>query len=216
MAKERMALKDLVPLPWNPRAITEEELGRLENSIKGHTGDLADWDSGQGFRLVTTITVNKQGSRIVGGHQRVVALQRLGQDWIHRDDITWVDLKPNSAEEKALNIALNSEDASGSWNYEMLSSALEDIAADNVEIDLTGLAPATFEPLMAADWQPPPVSDGDFGGTDSHFKTVAFTEEQWQVVVKAIEAVREAKGEDLSYGKSLVVVCESYQKRSKQ
>lgn len=101
-ANDRIPLADLNPAPYNPRAISDEALAGLAESIRHGTKLHAGWEARHGYRLDSTITVNKQGNRIVGGHQRVRALRdKLGQDWIHRDDITWIDCEPGGAAEKA-------------------------------------------------------------------------------------------------------------------
>jgi len=125
-----MKIDELVVSDYNPREITNEALKKLCASIKSHSKSIAENEDDSCYRLVTTITVNKQGNRIVGGHQRVKALNTLGQDFVHDDDITWVDLKPNSAEEKALNLSLNNSNAGGSWTEEV-NKVLEDIAEED-------------------------------------------------------------------------------------
>jgi len=213
----QIKLNALVPIEGNPRTIDEASLGRLATLIREHTVALADWNSSDGFRLVTTLTINRNGNRIVGGHQRIKALQMLGQDWIHKADITLVDIPPESAHEKALCIALNSEDASGQWNYEGLAGMLEEINTDGFELDLTGLAPHTFEPLLAADWQPPAV-DPDYnpdpmvapGGDIPMGESVKLTQEQREVFERAVGVVRAEGGADLSEGRCLELVCGDY------
>lgn len=106
---DRIPIDTLISAEYNPREITNDNMERLKRSIMEHSTSLSDWDTAEGLRLVSTITVNCNGNRVVGGHQRLLALQGLGQDWIHSGDITWVDLEAGSAREKALNIALNSE-----------------------------------------------------------------------------------------------------------
>lgn len=120
----KLPLCELVPIDWNPRMISAEAMSALRNSIVTGTRN-HKWD-GQGFRLDTTITVNRNGNRIIGGHQRVKALRELGQDWIHRDDITWVEIEPNSPEEKARNLVLNNQYATGDWT-ESVFDVLKDV-----------------------------------------------------------------------------------------
>ena len=95
----------------NPRAIAPASLEGLKHSIILSTAKMADWNTADGYRLATTITVNKRNMTIVGGHQRCKALLALGQDWIHSDDITWVDAEDHVD----LLLELNSEEVSGHW-----------------------------------------------------------------------------------------------------
>ena len=75
--------------PYNPRKISESELGLLRQSLRE-------------FGLVQPVIVNAQTGNIVGGHQRVLAAQ---MELISDLDVVWVDLDPTR--EKQLNLALN-------------------------------------------------------------------------------------------------------------
>lgn len=123
----RVQIRTLNNVAYNPRTTTREALSALKISIRDFTAAIPAAERGSGFRLVSTVTVNRRGSRIVGGHQRVRALIEMGQDWIDGRDITWVDLKPDSGMEKALNVALNSDSLSGRFDQKKLSALLADI-----------------------------------------------------------------------------------------
>lgn len=131
---DQVELSKLNPLSYNPRVISTEQLERLKTSIKQHTKAFPEDQRNGGYRLTTTVTINKNGNRIVGGHQRIKALKSLGQSWIHKDDITWIDLNPDSAEEKALNVTLNDEKFSGDWDQKKLDQILHDIKVDNKDL----------------------------------------------------------------------------------
>ena len=160
MATKKLRLAGLAESDYNPRRITPEEMGRLKTLIKEHSAAVEGREAGS-LRLATTITVNRQGLRIVGGHQRVRALGELGQDWIDARDVTWVDLVPGSAKEKALNVALNSQDAAGDWDYEALASVLGDIDTSEIDLGWTGLAEGMLSQLME-DPEPPEVEFPEF------------------------------------------------------
>ena len=85
---ETIKLSELNDAPYNPRRISIEALAALAGSIKEFTATVEGHKPADGFRLASTITVNRQGNRIVGGHQRVQALQTLDQDWIAAGDVT--------------------------------------------------------------------------------------------------------------------------------
>jgi len=127
MGFKKVSLSDLVPLDYNPRKISKKRFKRLQASIREHTKALESWDESDGFRFAGTVTVNRNGSRIVGGHQRLEALAAMGQDWVHPKDITWVELEPGGAQEKSLCISLNDEEASGRWVEEKRSTVLGEI-----------------------------------------------------------------------------------------
>jgi len=132
MTQERISISELNPASYNPRKITKRGMERLVASVREHTAALADWDESDGYRLASTITVNVRGNRIVGGHQRIAAIVSLGQSWVHPDDITWVDVEPDSAEEKSLNISLN--ESSGDWDVEALDTMLHSIEESSKDL----------------------------------------------------------------------------------
>jgi hypothetical protein len=127
---KKVRLEDLNPLDYNPRKITKKRFDRLVSSVREHTRALSGWNPKDGYRFAGTITVNKNGNRVVGGHARLDALRKLGQDWIHAEDITWVDLDPDSSEEKALCISLNDDASGGMWDEEKKLSLLQKIRED--------------------------------------------------------------------------------------
>jgi len=133
---EKIMLDDLIELPWNPREISEAALTALKDSIKQGTRVSFDWNPDDGFRLNVSLTVNKNGMRIVGGHQRVRALRELGQNWVHVDDITWVDIEPNSLEEKERCITLNNAHVAGFFTPDALGIVKElgDLELPNMKV----------------------------------------------------------------------------------
>lgn len=131
MASFKIPIASLTPCAYNPRKIKKARAARLAASIKSHTKSLVDWDIKDGYRLASTVTINKNQNRIIGGHQRVDALKELGQSWIHENDITYVLVEPDSAEEKALNVSLNDNKAGGTWDDDKLLSVLTDIKDGN-------------------------------------------------------------------------------------
>lgn len=115
----RMPLADLAPAPYNPRRISDSALRGLQNSLER-------------FGLVQPIIWNRRTGQVVGGHQRVRALQASGAD---EAQVVIVDLE--ETDEKALNIALNSPHISGEWT-EDLEPLLD---------DLRDLVPEMFDDL---------------------------------------------------------------------
>lgn len=122
----RVNIKDLTMVEYNPREIDPQSFARLKQSIIDFSSDVVGAKSGT-FRLAGTVTVNRNGNRVVGGNQRVKALLDLGQSWIDSRDITYVTMEPASGEEMALNIALNAEHMQGMWEPDNLGAVLADI-----------------------------------------------------------------------------------------
>lgn len=112
-----MPLADLSPAPYNPRQISEEALAGLRASLER-------------FGTVQPVIWNRQTGHVVGGHQRIKALQEMGDT---ETDVVVVDLP--EIEEKALNVALNNPAIAGEFTVDIhaliaeLTGELPDLAA---------------------------------------------------------------------------------------
>ncbi len=108
---ETRRLADLVPAPFNPRTISDGALAGLGESIGR-------------FGLVQPIIVNSRTGHVVGGHQRLKVLEARG---VEATDVIVIDVE--EAEEKALNLALNSPQISGEWTADALGLLDEVVGA---------------------------------------------------------------------------------------
>ena len=115
----KVDINELISPEYNPRQITDDEMGKLKNSINE-------------FGYIAPIIVNKHNNHIVGGNQRYEALKSLGYTDV---DVIFVD-EPDLNREKALNIALNK--ISGEWDEVKLHPLLEEISLSEFDIELTG------------------------------------------------------------------------------
>jgi DNA modification methylase len=106
-----MRLDALRPAEYNPRTITEEAARGLAASIRR-------------FGLVQPVVWNRRTQRVVGGHQRLDALKSLGKT---EAQVVVVDLP--EAEEKALNVTLNSPAITGEF-----TDGLQAILAELAEL----------------------------------------------------------------------------------
>ena len=125
---KKVLVKDLKYAPYNPRKISDEMLNKLKQSIEE-------------FGYVEPIVVNKRTRHVVGGNQRLKALEDLG---IEEVEAVFVDL--DDAREKALNIALNK--ITGEWDYPKLKDLLEELDTGAFDIELTGFDLPEIEDLM--------------------------------------------------------------------
>lgn len=128
MEIKKVLVKDLKYAPYNPRKISDEMLNKLKQSIEE-------------FGYVEPIVVNKRTRHVVGGNQRLKALEDLG---IEEVEAVFVDL--DDAREKALNIALNK--ITGEWDYPKLKDLLEELDTGEIDIELTGFDMVEIEDLM--------------------------------------------------------------------
>lgn len=115
-------IDELRPAEYNPRKIDKRAAEGLLASLRR-------------FGLVQDVVVNRRTvgkgwpkgahSTIVGGHQRVAALQVDGAKEI---PVTWVDL--SEADERALNIALNNPHISGTFTADVVE-IVRDVSTAN-------------------------------------------------------------------------------------
>lgn len=115
MQTKTMRIADLAPAPYNPRKISDRALEGLRNSVRR-------------FGVVQPIIFNERSGRIVGGHQRVKALQA---EKTEETDVVVVDLSDD--DEKALNVALNNQAIQGEWTEDIVS-LLGEIKASDAEL----------------------------------------------------------------------------------
>jgi DNA modification methylase len=112
---ETKSLAELTPAPYNPRSISPEALAGLRGSVER-------------FGLVEPVVWNRRTGNVVGGHQRLKVLQSMGET---TTQVIVVDLP--EAEEKALNVALNSPSIAGEFTPE-LHQLLAEIEASLPEL----------------------------------------------------------------------------------
>jgi ParB-like chromosome segregation protein Spo0J len=108
---ERMRRSQLKAAAYNPRIIGEAEKRKLRAGLKRHG-------------LVAPITFNRRTGNVVGGHQRLAALDGLEDSPDYELDVAVIDV--SEAEEKEINILLNNASAMGDWDLGELSGLLKD------------------------------------------------------------------------------------------
>lgn len=153
----KINLDELKPHPRNPRTIDGKRFEALKRNIQHGTLLRTDWNPDEGYRLLTTITVTRRGNVILSGHQRCKALRDLGQDWIHEDDITWVDVDAEDANALLQLVNLNSVKNQGDYTndvFEVLNTikqldeqlfSMNDMSTFESEMDSV-LNPKNFMP----------------------------------------------------------------------
>lgn len=118
-----MSISDLIPADYNPRkdlVETDNEFISLERSISE-------------FGYVLPVIYNEVTGRIVGGHQRIKVLKKLGYS-----EIDVVCLSLDEQREKELNIALNKIE--GNWDNDTLGKLFEEFESMDFDSTLTGFA----------------------------------------------------------------------------
>jgi hypothetical protein len=109
---ETRRVSDLTPAAYNPRKISPQAMAGLTASVER-------------FGAVQPIIVNERTGHIVGGHQRLKALQQLGQT---ETTVVVVDL--SEPDERALNVTLNNPHIAGEFS-DGLGALLDTISGES-------------------------------------------------------------------------------------
>ncbi len=107
LTAEQVHVGMLRPSPYNPRLMSEAEMGKLVRSI-------------QEFGFVEPLVVRRADHVIIGGHQRWEAAKRMGLKTV---PVVYVGISEQEA--KALNLALNR--IQGEWDLPKLGQLLEEL-----------------------------------------------------------------------------------------
>ena len=133
---EKIRITDIIPAPYNPRIMSDDDKEKLRLSM-------------QEYGLVDPIIINLKNMTIIGGHQRYdilledyaadeeygeLNLIRLGDiGWVFTEDDLTID---DEAHEKGLNLILNL--VTGEWDNDKLNIVFKDLDEMNFDFDLTG------------------------------------------------------------------------------
>lgn len=129
-----IARSEIKNAEYNPRTITKEAAKKLRKTLKEHG-------------LVTPITHNKRTGNIVGGHQRIAALDSLHRNSEFIIEVAQIDV--DEQEEVKLNLLLNQTDIQGEYDWDKVKDLSEAF-----DIDLEGDAlfdPSTLDFAFAGD-----------------------------------------------------------------
>lgn len=175
LAVSELSLKKIKTDPKNLRRHPERNLAAIEASIKDH---------GQ----VEPLLVQAKTYKIIAGHGRLEAMQRLGFKTAQV-----VELACDDATAKLLGVRLNKTAELGEWDFQGLSELLASLAPEDQL--RTGFADFEIEPLLHADWAPPIVDSKEFSrgeattntaaGDDEKTLTISLTPEQTKIFWKA-------------------------------
>ena len=205
---KKIKISEIKGATYNPRKITNEQLGRLTKSIS-ELGDLQP------------ITINARTcNTIIGGHQRLKIYQAMGRDSIE----AWVVDLPLE-KERAANLALNH--LSGEFDIPALKDLLDQIDNSNLDIEVTGFSNAELSRLMSqtipkgaleldieqAGKGEVPDLEGDFTPPPSAIRLVPIylTNEEHDSFIAKVKKLGETMGTDTSTDtiKSCVEKCYS-------
>lgn len=163
----------LNPAAYNPRTIDASSRKRLRDSIKRDG-------------LVETLVWNRQTGTLVSGHQRLSVLDELegGQDY--EIEVAVIDVSPTR--ERELNVRLNNEQLTGSFDLEKLQEMVAGV--EDINLDALGFSPGDTRDLFPDQLDP----EGLFNPTEELLGEIEKLE-QTREATKAARppAVKDAK-----------------------
>lgn len=112
---ETINRQDIKGADYNPRIIDDEAKKRLKKGLKEHG-------------LVASIVWNKKTGHVVGGHQRLSALDSLEGRKDYTLDVCVINV--DEREEAALNVQLNNPSMQGTWDLDKLADMTEEFDLD--------------------------------------------------------------------------------------
>lgn len=183
----------LMGAPYNPRQITEDAKTRLK-------GVLAK------VGLVQPIVWNRRSGNIVGGHQRIKAMDALEGSTNYRLTVAVVDV--DEVREKELNVALNAPQVCGDFDFGKLQEVLD---TEGFELEAAGFDMADVMKLFGEAPSQGDAADGHkemieemtavkeaYNALDEAHRAVN-DKQFFNVIVYRSRADREALAEELGY-----------------
>jgi hypothetical protein len=152
------------------------------------------------------LLVIKTSLQRFGQFQPLVAdnegILRVGNGrWSQMRELNWrwiAVAKLNCSYEEAVSIGLidNKSSEGGIWNHEMLAKHLHMLQGVNFDLAFTGFQTFEIEPLLQAEWAPPPATgdlEDEKGNAKTGAKSLRIPVELLPVVLAAFERVRVAR-----------------------
>jgi hypothetical protein len=152
---------DIKNADYNPRLIDDENKKALKKALKKHG-------------LVEAIVWNRRTGNLVGGHQRLQALDTLEKNQDYSLDVCVVDV--DQREEAVLNVQLNNPSLQGDWDLNRLEEMVTDF---DISFDDMGFSEDDIDFM--------------FDGDDKY--TEMFETEETEATKNAIADVKEARQE---------------------
>lgn len=168
---EVVDIASLVPDPNNARLHPERNLESIKASLSAY---------GQ----VKALVVRQSDRVVLAGNGTMEAAIALGWDKIA---INLVDM--GDAEGAGYGLADNRSAEFAKWDFKVVSQ-LEKLVKE-AQFPMVGWTLDELEVLRSADWTPPEIDNEASDGTDLLKLSVHFTREQYDIVDKAIQTLRD-------------------------
>lgn len=174
---EQINRQDIRGADYNPRKITESARKKLKQGIKR-------WGA------VQPIVVNKRTMTIVGGHQRIQAMDDILRKDNYELSVAMIDV--DEKDEVSLNVFLNNSNAQGEWDILALQSIKDAFTDIDFESDL-GFDQSDIDILLYDDKREEQEEFDIMTDVVSKAKKDNKTEEYREAKKKARQDIKEAK-----------------------
>lgn len=190
-----VAIEDLTPDPQNARLHDRRNVDAVKESLRRF-----------GFRQL--IVVQREGMVVRAGNCRLAASQELG--WTH---VPALVVDENDVEAALYAVADNRTAELADWDYEALSSVMREY--DLGDLAQLGWEQYELEPLLSAEWTPPPLDDETEFTRDEEEKKGAITRYGWnppKLDARQAEVVYQAVATQVAMdtGAALVAICQAH------
>lgn len=189
-----VSMEQLVPDPQNARKHNARNLKIIRGSLRRY-----------GQRI--PIVINRRTNIIEKGNGTYEAAKLEG--WGH---IAAVDVDDDPVTAAGFSLTDNRSAELAEWDYEVMGVQLRALQEVDFDLDSLGWEEHEREPILAADWTPPEI-DPNFGLADANGHTVKFSDEQWENIAGALQAIRDKNAdESLSPARCLELICADWMK----
>ena len=185
---------ELTPDPRNPRKHKQLNLDAIKNSLDRF---------GQQKAIVLGA-----GDVVLAGNGTLEAAKALG--WTHLAAVSFDN--ESDLEQAGFKVADNRSAELAEWEFQELAMLLKELDAGDFDISKLGWEEHELEPLLQAEWQPPPLDDdAQFEGS---VKPVALSQAQRDIIERAVKKLRAARGDvKMAEGEAVAVICDQWSAR---
>lgn len=202
LRKLAVPIERLVPHPRNAKRHPKVNLEEIRASLVEH-GQLRAGIVTQ-RPMVLHKDVKSPANTVLVGNGMLAAAKELG--WTH---LAVLPFDGDDVAARKIALRDNRTSERGVWDFEALSLELRELNAIGVDLTPIGWTPDEAEPLLLAEWSPPPVDENAESGlaTSAAKKigVVKFTPDQWKIVQAAILKLGSADQSD-----AVVEICRRF------
>jgi len=172
------------PYPTNARVVPDSAVKKVADSIRA-------------FGFKNPILVDGEGT-VIAGHTRLLAAQRLKLKAV--PVIVCADLSPEKA--RALRLADNRTAQETTWEYEALNLELEELAALDFDVSLTGFDPDELAGISYSghDYSDLDAESGGLAGSEEVTITIVVPERYEEQVTAWLANGNQATGPGMGLG----------------